>query len=385
MESLSYWEKKHFFENVDIAIIGAGLVGLSTGISLLEKNPELNILILDRGIFPLGASTRNAGFACFGSAGELLDDLKDRPAEDVFDLFAKRYQGIQKLIRRIPTSGMDYRPDGGFELVLNTDQTNITQALLENLNQGIEALTGLKNYFYFKNEQLKEFNLKGFEAIICNDWEACIDPVKTLESLNGLFRTLGGKILYGTGIARWTEHPDSVEILLQNDLRFESKLLCFCTNGFTKQLFPEIEVQAARNAVLIIKPDLDLKIRGCFHVDRGFIYFREIDKHLLIGGGRHWDLNNEFTTEFLINKQIEKKLLEFAETHILNGTDYRYVQHWTGIMGLGPEKKPIINMITRHTGIAVRMGGMGVALASLAGEEASHMLLNQLNQIKALT
>ncbi len=73
---LSYWERDTFFSNVDIIIIGSGIVGLSAALCLKKRAPKLNIIILERGILPMGASSKNAGFACFGSPGELLEDLK---------------------------------------------------------------------------------------------------------------------------------------------------------------------------------------------------------------------------------------------------------------------------------------------------------------------
>ena len=77
IKDLSFWEKSLYFESLDFTIIGAGIVGLSTAIFLKEKFPGSKILILERGYLPSGASTKNAGFACFGSPTELLDDLPE--------------------------------------------------------------------------------------------------------------------------------------------------------------------------------------------------------------------------------------------------------------------------------------------------------------------
>lgn len=74
--SLSYWERKTYFSNVDFTVVGAGIVGLNCALKLREKYPKSSIAVLERGLLPKGASTKNAGFACFGSVSELLDDLK---------------------------------------------------------------------------------------------------------------------------------------------------------------------------------------------------------------------------------------------------------------------------------------------------------------------
>jgi gamma-glutamylputrescine oxidase len=74
--SLSYWEIKEYFMDVDLLVVGSGIVGLTTAIFYKEKNPGSKILIVERGMLPSGASAKNAGFASFGSTSEILADLK---------------------------------------------------------------------------------------------------------------------------------------------------------------------------------------------------------------------------------------------------------------------------------------------------------------------
>jgi L-2-hydroxyglutarate oxidase LhgO len=75
---LSYWEIKNWFSNVDFTIVGSGIVGLHTAIRLRERFPKAKIILLEKGALPQGASTKNAGFACFGSVSEIIDDLKTK-------------------------------------------------------------------------------------------------------------------------------------------------------------------------------------------------------------------------------------------------------------------------------------------------------------------
>ena len=80
---LSYWEIKNWFSNIDFTIVGSGIVGLHTALALRERFPSSKILVLEKGILPQGASTKNAGFACFGSISEIIDDLKTHTEEEV--------------------------------------------------------------------------------------------------------------------------------------------------------------------------------------------------------------------------------------------------------------------------------------------------------------
>jgi glycine/D-amino acid oxidase-like deaminating enzyme len=92
---LSYWEIKNWFTNLDFTIVGSGIVGLHAALALRERFPSAKILVLEKGVLPQGASTKNAGFACFGSLSEIIDDLKTHTEEEVLQLIQKRYAGFK--------------------------------------------------------------------------------------------------------------------------------------------------------------------------------------------------------------------------------------------------------------------------------------------------
>ena len=85
--------------------------------------------------------------------------------------------------------------------------------------------------------------------------------------------------------------------------------MAICSNAFTKQWFPDYDINPGRGMVLITKPIKNLKLKGCFHYNKGYYYFRDFQNRVLFGGGRQLDLKNENTTEFGINKIIKKSLL----------------------------------------------------------------------------
>ena len=99
--NLSYWELKNWFTNVDYTIVGSGIVGLHCALQLKERFPNSKILVLEKGLLPQGASTKNAGFACFGSLSEIIEDLKSHSEEEVVQLIQKRRDGLQILRRFI--------------------------------------------------------------------------------------------------------------------------------------------------------------------------------------------------------------------------------------------------------------------------------------------
>ena len=125
----SYWEKKQWFTDVDFTIVGSGIVGLFCALTLRELYPESKILILEKGMLPQGASTKNAGFACFGSISEILDDLKSHSEEEVFQLIKKRWNGLHLLRKTLGDEAIDFKPFGGYEMFLNNDELNYENCL----------------------------------------------------------------------------------------------------------------------------------------------------------------------------------------------------------------------------------------------------------------
>lgn len=99
----SLWEKESFFAHSHVIIAGSGFAGLWSAYYLKKKLPRIRITIVDRGVIPTGASTRNAGFACFGSVTELMKDISSMGEEKMLSLVEMRYNGlarIQKVFRK---------------------------------------------------------------------------------------------------------------------------------------------------------------------------------------------------------------------------------------------------------------------------------------------
>ena len=117
---ISFWEQ-HSFLHSDILIVGGGILGLSVACSIKERDPKKNVTVLERGILPTGASTKNAGFACFGSLTELLADERTLGKEKMLSLVEKRWKGLQRLRARLGDSTIDFQQHGGYELLTESE------------------------------------------------------------------------------------------------------------------------------------------------------------------------------------------------------------------------------------------------------------------------
>ena len=367
--NFSFWEKQTYFNDVELIVIGSGIVGLNAAISFKEKHKNAKVIILERGILPQGASTKNAGFACFGSVSELLSDLKKTNEDTVWQTVEMRIKGLEVLRSRLGDKAIDYKEFGGYELFDKEERYRECADSIELFNKKVKSFTGTSSTYSVENKKIKSFQFKNIKGLIWNKKEGQIDTGRMMKSLIEYAQNKGVIILNSIQVLSLEDKKTQVEVKTSLG-DFVSKKVVVCTNGFANELLNLKDVKPARAQVLVTKPIHNLKIKGTFHYDEGFYYFRNIGNRVLFGGGRNLDFEKETTTSFALNSKIQKKLEILLNTVILPETQFEIEHRWTGIMGVGNEKKPIIKKISPNVVCAVRMGGMGVAIGSLVGKLA---------------
>ena len=374
---LSYWERETFFSHIDAVVIGSGIVGLTAAICLKERKPKDRVLVLERGPLPIGASTRNAGFACFGSLSELLDDAAQRPLDQVLGLVAERYRGLQRLRERLGDNAIDFRPYGGYEL-FKLEENDRFEACLEAMpeyNRALSSINGRQETYRLADQECARFGFQGVAHLIRDESEGQIHTGKMMAALLAKARAAGIEIYNGIGIRALEDDAREVTLLTEQGWELRAGAVLVATNGFAHRLLPGLELRPARNQVLITGPVPGLRLQGNFHYDRGYYYFRNIDGRILLGGARNLDIEGETTDHFGHTERIRQALLKLLQELILPDQQIQIDCWWSGIMGMGPVKQPIIRKWSERVAIAVRMGGMGVAIGSLVGEEGAELLL----------
>ncbi len=378
--NLSFWETDTYFSNIDVAIIGSGIVGLNTALYLKLKQPTLKIIILERGFLPCGASTKNAGFACFGSPTELLDDLKTSSEDKVFGLVEKRWLGLQRLRKNLGDSNIDFKPWGGYELFTDGDDFAACADQLNWLNDKLKPIIKHTEVYQVTDHKIGEFGFNHVKHLVFNFAEGQIHTGMMMAALTKRVLELGVTILNSTKITAFDNDGDHVNITTSHDVSFKAKKLVIAVNGFARDLLPEYPVYPARAQVLLTAPIANLRLQGTYHFDKGYYYFRNIGDRVLFGGGRNLDFQGEQTTEFGLTNLVQDKLEYHLQNMILPGVEYKIETRWSGIMGLGNNDKTfIVKKVRENIFCAVRMGGMGVAVGHLVGEEAAEMVADELH------
>lgn len=368
--NLSFWELRSWLTDIDFCIVGSGITGITCALEIKEKNPKARILILERGVFPQGSSTKNAGFACFGSITEILDDLRTHTPEEVQNLVSQRFTGIGLLRNRLGDRALDFQQWGGYEIFLEQEKEILNEALdqLDFINDLLKPVFKSYPFVLHKNT----FGLSGvLPELICNPFEGQIDTGRTMDALIAVAHQKSIQIVNGVRFSGFEDIGKGVQIRTEH-FEFIARKLILATNGFAGSQ-TGLEVLPARAQALITAPISNLKVKGSFHLDSGYYYFRNIGNRLLFGGGRNLDKIGETTEEFGETALIQEELERLLRDIILPAVDYKIEYRWSGIMGVGPQKNPIIQAISPNVVCGVRLGGMGVALGSHVGAQLAQM------------
>jgi len=374
--TFSYWEHTAFTDDADVIIIGSGLVGLSAALHLKKTQPGLKILVLERGFLPTGASTKNAGFACFGSVSEQLAMLKRSTEDELASLVSYKWRGLQRLRQNLGDANIDFQQHGGYELFMDTETAYADDCIdqIPRLNNLFKDAIGQSGIYASANAKIADFGFKGVSRMIYTPFEGQLHTGKMMRTLLNKVYQLDVMVLNGCEIQK-IENAGNDIVLVTSQGNFKSRKVILATNAFANQLFPELKVIPGRGQVLVTKPIDGLKLKGTYHFDDGYYYFRNIDGRVLFGGGRNLDLKAEATWDFGHTEIVKNKLLSYLQEVILPGQDFEVDYWWSGIMGFGEDIHPIVKQVKPNVFCAVRCNGMGVAMGSLVGEEVAELAL----------
>lgn len=376
----SFWEQDTYFKNLDVLIVGSGIVGLNAALHLKTTQPALKVMVVERGLLPTGASSKNAGFACFGSPTELLEDLAHHTEDEVFSLVERRWKGLERLRRNLGDTTIDYNRWGGYELFEPGQQELYEQSIaqLPYLNQHLQTIVGEPAIYRTADAKISTFGFKGISHLIESTAEGQIDTGKMILAMTQKVQSLGVIILNNLEVLQLHDEGQTIVATTDKGVNLTARAALVATNGFARQLLPQLQVVPARAQVLITKPIPDLRIKGTFHFDKGYYYFRNIGERVLFGGGRNLDFKTEETTEMALTELVQQRLETVLQQVILPDTPFEVEQRWSGIMGMGPSKTTIVQPVSERIFCSVRLSGMGIAIGSLVGEEGAELVLQQL-------
>jgi gamma-glutamylputrescine oxidase len=337
----------------DIIIVGGGVYGLSLGCTILERQPSKSVCILERGILPMGASSRNAGFGTFVGYIEFVNEVEskgwERASKDMLD----RYTGLQMLLKRVNNDPEIVKLTGCYDIIYEQDIGKLDR--LEEINDRLRNLFpgGL---FSLRRDMIPILQMDNgpVRALVHNPLEWQINTGKFLIRLMKQFQSMGGIYLTACEV---TSHylllaPSSPNqsgnrrnasstyagVNIKDptgkgpDHTLKCKTVIFCINSFAKTLVKNSTIVPGRGQVMITKPIPTLNFESNFFADYGYYYMRTVNGRILLGGARHLQRDIEETHEF-VNTPFYKDHLPNKLREFFPRMKFEVDFFWSGIMG----------------------------------------------------
>jgi glycine/D-amino acid oxidase-like deaminating enzyme len=168
-----------------------------------------------------------------------------------------------------------------------------------------------------------------------------------------------------TGVACWTglkvenlTDAHGIWTATSGSLSVSARHMLLATNAFAQDLV-EVDVHPVANQVLVSQVMPGLKLDHTVHHDRGYVYVREVEGRLLIGGGRQWDCPND--------DDVAERLTAWATKHVVGCDLFKVAHRWKGQLGIGRSRRPEVKTFKPGLHAGVRLGGMGVAIGTTVG------------------
>ena len=385
---IGYWESEHLLAPADFTVIGGGIVGMSAALHFKAAHPKARVRLVERDVLGEGGTTRNAGFACFGGAGEWLDDLEALGAERWLALIQMRAEGLRALIELLGTSALGLEWCGGWELLAARgagDQkvhrildalpelNRLAQPVLSSVLRDVHPASADTPALSLAPQRAQEF---GAHAAVHLCWEGMLHTGKMVSAFHKALGAANIQCLNGCTVDALTAREDHAGWTLDTQRGpLISQKVAICTNGFARAILPGLEVKPAPNRVLVVTPKT-MPPAGAYHIEDGYLYFRTLPGgQILFGGGRQYgiDLPHYPALDAEATALWDQKLTADAEQWL--GPIDAITHRWTGWLGVGPDREPIIGSTAPGLHHAVRMGGMGVAIGCGMGKALADAII----------
>ena len=310
----SFWITDTFYNFYDFLIIGNGFTGMQTALQIKKKYPNKKVGIADKYFISQGASLRNAGFACFGSVSEILDDISSLNKTGVYDLVALRFQGLNYLTEDF--TPFNYHQGNAQEVFLESETEQYTNCLneLNKVNQSMKAITGLETTFT-KTKQTLHSSFK--DLAISNELEGHLHTGMLYHQMKSRVIASGITWIGDFNVVNVDRQQNGFSVTSDTSKTIRSEQVISCLNAFSHSLINNPQLEPARGQIIVTKSLKNNPLSGIVHADKGYIYARPLENRILIGGARNRDIKTENTFEFDENKgQFNKTVKYHCKLHI---------------------------------------------------------------------
>lgn len=366
--SISSWlDRSHGkTKTCDIAIVGGGIAGLSAAYWLKKEDPQLDVVVIEKGSLGSGATGRNAGFITCGSV-EHFNRLCERWGRDVaLQMWRFSEVNLELLKEHIIQDDQDLEFDhnGTFSLASTHEEFHElkeTSELMKSMDIAVEVLE--------EKDIQKRLGVAEFVGGIKYLKDASVNPIQLLSKIH---KKSAATVLENTEVFDIETQSSGSVLLRTQATNIEASVAVLGLNGYSaslKKYFAD-KIYPTRGQIMVTEP-VPRFMEGPCYANFVLDYFRQLkDGRVLIGGFRQLEKSTEVGYSDHISDVIQNALYEFLQKHIPVLQGKRVTHRWAGVMGFSFDGQPLVGSLPDQPQVYFLGGftGHGLGLAFHSGK-----------------
>ncbi len=374
----------------DIAIVGAGLAGLSTAFHVLQRWPGATVVILEADRLGAGASGRTTGMLSPGVGQSVVGLCRRLGKARARATYLATLDAVRAVETLITSTGLNCELAMTGQLVVARSpggrrRLAQTLATLQELELPVTALDDEATAQRIRLQPLRPYPAAPpGPAALFYPTAGTLHPVKLLTGLLTHVRACGGELYEGARVRRIDASPDQHTVRLYTEgAQVLADQVVLATAGYTPDLgFLKGKVLPVQLQALVTEP-LDAAAQavigwagreGVLDARRIFGYLRlTADNRVVLGGGPpRYRYGGSTRPGPAAPKTLHTELMHTFPQEVVP----RIQRTWTGVIGYVVDALPTIGRDPRWPRVLHLCGwcGHGVALATAAGRWAAQLL-----------
>lgn len=376
--TISLWQRNpsHSTEQCDVAIIGAGITGLSAAIELESRG--IRCIVLEADYAGSKASGRNAGYLIRGAADNYALACRQLGRETtrfLWDWTQQNLVGLRQLgIESTP--GFAQRPScvvaleepEHAELIESQrlmEEDGLNASLIEPSNAPDDALWR-----------------SGKPTIgLLNPDDAVCSPIELVQLLAA---TLSSTPVFEQAEVYRAEDDGNRIRLRTRPVDVVCSRVLVCTNAYAAELIRDLSgiITPNRGQMLAVKPanPQAARLEYAYYLNHGSEYVRSAPGgQIIFGGARTYHAQHEQTSADGVSDEVQSHLETFMRELVTD--DYEITARWSGIMGFSPDGMPVVTQTRIHTldnpnvWFCGGLTGHGMSMGYQTGRHAARVML----------
>lgn len=368
----------------DVAIVGGGFTALSNAYELKKASPELEVVILERGVVGHGASGRNGGFSMPLFGWDMLDTVRrlgDDAGKQTYELMYRAVDHLRDIIERE-------------DIACDAEYTGyVLLSTCPSREKRLRKELELAHRLGFEHEWLEGASLDehihsdAFRSGIFDPRPFILNPAKLARGLKEIVERMGVRVYEQTSVSSLVE-SETVSLSC-SDGKVQAKRVLLALNGYGGALgFKTNTILPLHTYIVLTEPLTEEQLsstgwdrkRASLETARNFIhYFRlTVDNRIAFGGE---DADLYFGGAFrdhdeAIYRRLEGKFRDFFPTL----KTVQITHRWGGTLGVALDMFPMFGAAGQNERVFYASGyaGHGVSLANYAGLIMAPAILNSL-------